>query len=99
MMYNDKHMIVKRAIDQYGEKHQMTVAIEELSELQKEICKFIRKDRRAWDVDRLVEEMADVRLMMFQLQIIFGIETKELQVMEDIKLKRLWERMQENDLI
>ena len=49
--------------------------------------------------DRITEEMADVRLMLYQLQLMLKIETEELETMEELKLKRLWERMQEDDLI
>ena len=51
---------LKEIIDYYGEEKQMIKAIEEMSELQKELCKtLIGKGNR----DSLVEEIADVQII------------------------------------
>ena len=93
MNFNEKIKIVSEAIDHYGPQLQTIVAIEEMSELQKELCKMLRPDPSLWDYEALAEEMADVRLMLFQLQVIHNIPTAELDANEDIKLERLRERM------
>lgn len=98
-MFNDKLRIVNEAIEKYGRDHQMMVAVEELSELQKEICKVARKDVCVWDIDALTEEMADVRLMLFELQVMFQIKTTELDAIEQMKLNRLEERIIRDDII
>lgn len=98
-MFNDRLRIVNEAIEKYGRDHQMMVAVEELSELQKEICKVARKDVCVWDIDALTEEMADVRLMLFELQVMFQIKTTELDAIEQMKLNRLEERMIRDDII
>lgn len=98
-MFNDKLRIVNEAIEKYGRDHQMMVAVEELSELQKEICKVARKDVCVWDIDALTEEMADVRLMLFELQVMFQIKTAELDAIEQMKLNRLEERIIRDDII
>lgn len=98
-MFNDKLRIVNEAIEKYGRDHQMMVAVEELSELQKEICKVARKDVCVWDIDALTEEMADVRLMLFELQMMFQIKTTELDAIEQMKLNRLEERIIRDDII
>lgn len=98
-MFNDKLRIVNEAIEKYGRDHQMMVAVEELSELQKEICKVARKDVCVWDIDALTEEMADVRLMLFELQMMFQIKTTELDAIEQMKLNRLEERIIRDDVI
>ena len=60
---------LKEIIDYYGEEKQMIKAIEEMSELQKELCKtLIGKGNR----DSLVEEIADVQIMLDQLKLIVG---------------------------
>lgn len=62
--------ILERAIETYGKDMQLNVAIEEFSELIKEICKHKRgEDNR----DNIIEEMADCYIMLTQLEIIFGI--------------------------
>ena len=82
--------VLKQAIEMYGEDNQLTVAIEELSELIKEICKCTRgEDNR----DRIIEEMADCYIMLGQLQIIFGIDIKTID--KEIRRKecRLFKRL------
>lgn len=62
--------ILERAIETYGKDMQLNVAIEEFSELIKEICKHKRGED---NLDNIIEEMADCYIMMQQLEIIFGI--------------------------
>ena len=53
--------IMRSAIRKNGKVMQTVVAIEEMSELQKELSKFIRgKGNR----DNLIEEVADVLIMI-----------------------------------
>ena len=74
--------ILESAIKKFGPRLQVIVAIEELSELQKELTKWLRgKGTR----EGLMEEMADVFIMLNQLELIFGNPTEE----EIAKLERL----------
>lgn len=57
-----------RAIETYGIRNQWAVAVEELAELQKEICKMLRG---GGDIAHLAEEIADAKIMIEQLIIIF----------------------------
>lgn len=77
------------AIEYYGIDSQCIVAIEELSELQKELSKHLRGDGNK---DHLAEEIADVLIMLEQLIAIFDCK---LEVMEwkEKKLKRLLVRV------
>lgn len=61
--------VLKAAIAHYGEQMQVIVAIEELSELQKELTKFLRGQA---DERHINEEMADVEIMLEQLKLIFN---------------------------
>ena len=49
--------IIRAALDHYGNDNQVIVAIEELSELQKELCKMQRGEK---DVEHIAEEIADI---------------------------------------
>ena len=71
--FNDRAKVYAEAIDIFGVDMQLIVAIEELSELQKEICKAIRYENRDFDKEHVAEEIADVLIMAEQLQRIFGI--------------------------
>ena len=90
---------MKQAIKTYGDNMQMLVAIEELSELQKAILKFIRRENEDVDVKGMekyrkdvIEEMADVEIMLKQLQIIF-CSKGATQSVAAFKIDRLSKRL------
>ncbi len=83
--------VLDKAICIYGIDKQLDMAIEEMSELMKEICKKKRgKDNRV----EIIEEIADVYIMLEQLKIICNITQKELDDITEIKIKRLNERLE-----
>ena len=84
---------MQRIIDRYGEDHQLNIAIEEMSELTKEICKYFRDPVKVKHYDQIKEELADVLIMCRQIQMIFGIPTDELKFEMDFKINRTLERM------
>ena len=65
----ESNAVLRRAIEKYGQDHQMVVAIEELSELQKELCKYLRYGLDAQRVENIAEEIADVEIMLEQVKI------------------------------
>lgn len=73
----------------YGGEKQSIVAIEELSECQKEICKFLRGNG---NIDHLAEEVADAAIMLEQITQIYGIKDNVMQYM-DGKCKRTFDRL------
>ncbi len=81
--------VIRKAIDTYGEKNQIVVAIEELSELQKELTKEIRGKGNK---EHVAEEMADVSIMLSQLSMIYKNTDKVLK-WEETKLARLEETL------
>lgn len=83
---------LEKAIETYGKDMQLTVAIEELSELIKEICK---SKRGADNRDAIIEEMADCEIMLAQMQIIFDISAEEIGDTMIAKLNRLEKRLAE----
>ena len=83
--------IFEQAIETYGKDMQLNVAVEELSELIKEICKSKRgNDNR----DNIIEEMADCYIMLEQLEIIFDVKPAEILVAIDQKMIRLKNRIE-----
>lgn len=60
-----KEEIYKAALEEYGLHKQIVVAIEELSELQKELCKYLRGNG---DLVHLAEEVADVTIVVEQVK-------------------------------
>ena len=81
--------VEREAVSTYGTESQLIVAIEELSELQKELTKQLRGDG---DINHLSEEMADVYIVLGQLGIIFG-NNALMQNWKYKKLKRLERRL------
>lgn len=80
----------KKAIDTYGKDKQLDVAIEEMSELTKEICKFKRSQDNH---QKIVEEIADVEIMLQQLKMICDVKCSELEGVKYQKTERLAERL------
>lgn len=72
------------------DQRQIVIAMEELSELTKELSKVLRGrgDRTA-----IIEEIADVQIVMNMLQMIFGITGEEINRAQTVKLKRFEERI------
>lgn len=68
--YSEREKTYVNALIAYGDRNQMIVAIEELSELQKAICKLLRGGE---DYASLAEEVADVVIMAEQLQMMFSL--------------------------
>ena len=84
--------VYAKAIITYGVQNQSIVAIEELSELQKEICKMLRG---IGNKDHLTEEIADVQIMLDQLKIMYDIYEGDLSLVRIQKIERLKERLKD----
>ena len=82
----DRKAVLRKAIDTYGEESQAKMMIEEMSELTKALCKWFRGET---EKSHILEEMADVQIMLDQMRMIFG-DTSEL---EKAKVERLEGRL------
>ena len=70
MQIIDKNLY-KEAISRFGTSAQIMIAMEECSELIKELSKMFRGET---NVENISEEIADVQIMIEQLKIIFRCE-------------------------
>ena len=84
----EKEEIYLKLIQKFGVENQCVVAVEELSELQKEVCKMLRK---IGNVHNLAEEIADVQIILEQLVLIYNCES-EVVLLKQQKLQRVCER-------
>lgn len=90
--------VLQNAVDAYGKEAQVDMAIEEMSELTKALLKHRRAEKspETWDYEKtrqnILEEVADVIIMLTQLLMIYG--GREI-VQDDInqKVRRLKERL------
>lgn len=85
----DKIDLYDKLLKKYGDK-QIIVAIEELSELQKELCKYLRGKI---DITNLIEEIADVKIMIEQICLYFNLDEFDIEYAKLEKLKRTKERL------
>ena len=81
--------ILTQAITTYGQQLQIIVAIEEMSELTKELCKA---QRGAQNRTHIAEEIADVEIMLEQLKLIYNV-TPAVNDLRQYKLNRLNKRL------
>ena len=89
--------IITAAVNHYGHIHQMLKAVEEMGELQRAIARVIEHNLETKDpvppelIENLIEETADVWVMVNQLSSILG--AMAVMEAEEKKLRRLAERM------
>lgn len=76
--------VYDRLLSRHGLLMQSIVALEELSEAQKEICKCLRDKG---NLDHLAEEIADAAIMLEQMTHYFGIDEQVREHM-DKKVRR-----------
>ena len=77
--------VMRSALKTFGGMKQVMKAVEELSELQKELCKYYSSEE---DKDHIAEEITDVRIMLDQMAMRFDVVRDELEWREQ-KLERL----------
>lgn len=83
--YDERIRVYTNALVHYGTDKQCVVAVEELSECQKEICKVLRGKG---NLENLAEEIADATICLEQLRYFFGINDQVCDAM-DKKIQRL----------
>lgn len=87
--------------EHYGVDIQMQQLIEEMSELTKAICKYFRSNGKGQPIpdytksivkENLIEELADVKLVLDQVVFLLGCNEEVLEVMKE-KINRTFGRM------
>lgn len=81
--------LYRRAIDTYGPDAQTRMVMEEMAELQKELCK---NSRGADNLASIAEEIADVEIMLEQMMVLHDCESL-VAGYKKYKLDRLEERL------
>ena len=92
---------IKYIAEHYGYESQSRQLVEELSELIQAVCKHNRafggkqlsESRECPEKDAIIEEIADVTIMMCQIQHILGIGNLDLDSKIEQKLNRQIERI------
>ena len=73
--------IMRQAIEHFGKEHQILKAFEELGEL---IVGLRNRDR-----ENIIEEIADVRNMLDQLEMMFDIDTEQVEKIRREKMAKV----------
>ena len=86
--------VLKRALETWGEQAQMLMVVEEMSELMKEVLKNINRKKN--NIDAIIEETADVEIMLEQLKENYKIAEKVEAYKKD-KIKVIEQRLNDWD--
>ena len=88
--------IIAAAVKHYGVENQLLKTVEEMGELQRAIARVlidsnVNDEPNMELIANLIEETADVRIMINQMTLILGVDMVTAE--ENRKLRRLAERM------
>lgn len=93
---NDRERdIFTAALNIYGGEAQAKMLLEEMAELQKEICKYWRGKH---NLEEIADEMADVEIMLDQMKLLFqngGLVQQHREYKVDRLLERLAKHVEE----
>jgi len=81
--------LLRRALDTFGAEAQTRMVFEEMSELQKELCKHSRGRNNTVEI---AEEIADVQIMLEQMVILHDC-AEDVKQFRSAKLNRLAEKL------
>ena len=90
--------IFKKSIEVYGKEAQCRQTMEECAELIQAVNKMLRYEDRPAEPEyyaNLIEEIADVEIMLYQLKVMFNIDDDQVFAFKVQKAKREQERLKE----
>jgi NTP pyrophosphatase (non-canonical NTP hydrolase) len=96
-MTDKQFAILKQTVEAYGNEIQSTIAAEECAELIQAISKVRRFGCTGKYRDNLVEEMADVMIILQELAIMYNVGIGEYNAMIQSKIKRIQKRLRTNN--
>ena len=89
----EEQKIYELTMEKFTPEHQIILMVEEMSELTKELIKTLRGKMNR---EHVLEEMADVEIVLEQMKLIFGKEG--FNQMKRKKLDRITERLLSGDI-
>lgn len=90
---SDENVVYQAAINTYGARAQTVMVMEEMAELTKELSKNLRG---ADNVKQIAEEIADVRIMLDQMELLHDCVEIAANY-KTFKIERLAERLKESN--
>ena len=89
--------IFRQSLEKYGKEPQCRQTMEECAELIQAVNKMLRYEDRPAEPEyyaNLVEEIADVEIMLYQLKVMFNVSDDEVFKVKIQKAKREKERLE-----
>ena len=84
--------IMEKGVQKWGKSAQILTLLEEMSELQKELIKNINRNKD--NLDAVIDETADVEIMLAQMKHIYQIE-QAVRERIPIKLQKVIKRLED----
>ena len=81
-----------KIIGKFGENNQVLKCVEELNELAQVLCKLNSADTGGVTYKKIVEEIADVEIMIQQVKIILDISDDDIAATKNYKIMRTAKR-------
>lgn len=79
-------------INKFGKDNQILKCVEELNELSQVLCKINSADTGGVTFENVVEEIADVEIMLNQIKIILDISESDVETIKNYKIMRTAKR-------
>lgn len=86
--------VAEKIIGFHGYQHQLYKSVEELAELGVLIIQDANV-RGKVKTEEVLEEIADVYIMLSQLKVIYNLSDRDIEMAIDYKIDRTFERMKE----
>jgi len=81
--------IMQTALDQWGINAQVGQTVEECAELIVALQKYINRTQQPGMVENILDEIADVEMMLAQMRLVLGIDDDTLRKRIEHKFERL----------
>ena len=95
-MNNEQIEILRKNIKRHGHTTEMFIAAEEAAELIQAISKVRRYGYIGEYVENLIEEIADVSIILQELKMMFDITDADFEKKIDFKIQRINDRLNGN---
>ena len=89
---------MQTALDRWGLNAQVGQAVEECAELIVALQKYVNRTPQPGMVENILDEIADVEMMLAQMRLVLGIDDDALRKRIDIKFSRLEKYLSEDEV-
>ena len=94
---DDEIKIMQTALDRWGINAQVGQTVEECAELIVALQKYVNRTPQLESVDNILDEIADVEMMLAQMRLVFGIDDDTLRKRIEYKFEKLIQYLSEDE--